>query len=183
VSAEVEALARVVCPCTVSTPVAVRLVAEALARVVCPVALMVVVKKLTAVSPVVDACVRSEVEAKRLEVNVLRNRRVDDPREKVVSEDGVMFPAIWRRSVGEVTPIPIFPLEAIVKNEDPEEEATFTMLEVSPAVPLIENLEDGVVDPIPTLPLAKTVKSEVPVEDATLNGLRLEVLVACTLKI
>ena len=86
----VEALARLVCPCTVSTPEAVRLVVEALASVVCPVALIVVVKKLRDVSPVVEACVRSEVEAKMLEVKVFKKRSVDDPREKVESTDGVM---------------------------------------------------------------------------------------------
>ena len=139
VSAVAEAVERLVCPCTVSTPDAVRLVVEALASVVCPVALMVVVKKLTDVSPVVEACVRSEVEAKILEVKVFKNRSVEDPREKEASVDGVMLPATCSLSVGDETPIPM-------------------------------------------LPFARIEKSEAPDDDATLNGLRLEVLVACTLK-
>ena len=99
-----------------------------------------------------------------------------------MSADGVVFPAIWRRSVGEVTPIPILPLEPILNQFVPEEEATVKILEVSPAVPEIASLEDGVDDPIPILPLASIEKKEEPEEEATLNGLRLEVLVAWTLK-
>ena len=75
-------------------PDTVRDVADAVERVDWPVAERVVVKRLSEVSPVVDAFVRTDVEAKILEVKVLRKRRVEEPREKVVSTDGVVLPAI-----------------------------------------------------------------------------------------
>jgi hypothetical protein len=52
-----EALARVVCPVTKRLPEADTFVAEALASVLCPVAESVEVKRLVAVTPVVEALV------------------------------------------------------------------------------------------------------------------------------
>ena len=112
----------VVCPDTV------RADDDALARVVCPVATRVLVKILRAVSPVVDALVSTDVEAKILDVKVFKNLRVEDPREKVVSIDGVVLPAIVRRSVGVDDPIPTFPLARIVKSDVPVEDATLNGL-------------------------------------------------------
>jgi hypothetical protein len=45
-------------------PVVVRPVVDAVASVVCPVALIVLVKKLVEVSPVVEALVKTDEEAK-----------------------------------------------------------------------------------------------------------------------
>jgi hypothetical protein len=106
-----------------------------------------------------------------LEVKVLRKRRVEDPSEKEASVEGVMFPATWRRSVGAVTPIPIRPLEPMLKKLVPEEDATVKRLERDPAVPEIARRDEGVDDPTPMLPFCRIVKSCVPVEDATENGL------------
>jgi hypothetical protein len=79
-------------PLVITADAAKRLVVEAVvAKKLVVVAL--VAKKLAAVNPVVEAFVSTEVEAKMLEVKTLRNRREDDPREKVASEDGVMLPA------------------------------------------------------------------------------------------
>ena len=139
-----DAFPRYVCPDTV------RAVADAVVRVVCPVALIVEVKKLVAVSPVVDALVSTEVEAKMLEVKVLRNRRVEEPREKEASAEGVVLPAIWSLSVGAATPIPIFPLASILKSEVPVEDAIATRSEVE--VPVTEKSAEGVEEPIPKLP-------------------------------
>ena len=78
--------------------------------------------------PVEDAFVMTDEEAKIFWVKRLRNLRVDEPRENVSVTEGVMLPAIWRRSVGVVTPIPTFPLAKIVKSEAPVEEATLNGL-------------------------------------------------------
>ena len=112
IPAEDEALARLVCPCTVKIPDAVTLVVEALARVVWPVTvsweivvvasvevpvttkvlvvvllvavrlviLARVVKKFVAVSPVVEALVRTDDDAKIFWVKVLRKRNALVPR-------------------------------------------------------------------------------------------------------
>ena len=149
----VDALESTVCPDTV------RAVADAVVRVVCPVALIVEVKKLVAVSPVVDTLVSTEVEAKMLEVKVLRNRRVEEPREKDTSVEGVVLPAIWSLSVGEVTPIPTLPFWMMEKREVPVEDATLNGL--TPALPctLKVTVEDVALTPR-TDPLSISV--EVP---------------------
>ena len=59
-----------------------------------------------------------------LEVKVFKNLRVEEPREKVLSCDGVVLPAMTSLSVGVVDPIPMFPLAKMVKREAPDEEAT-----------------------------------------------------------
>ena len=87
-------------------------------------------KKLVEVSPVVEALVMTDDEAKRLEVNVLRKRSVDDPRENEASTDGVVLPAMTRRSVGTATPTPMFPLPKIEKRDAPVGEATANGLAV-----------------------------------------------------
>lgn len=70
-----------------------------------------------------------------------------------------------------MTPTPIRPLEPMLKNDAPEEEATLKRLSRLPAVPCIASFADGVVEPIPILPFCRIVKSCVPVDDATENGL------------
>lgn len=78
--------------------------------------------------------------------------------------------------------MPTRPLEVTLNQVVPDDEATLKISLTDPAVPLIASLDEGVEDPTPMFPLAKIEKKEDPEEDATLNGLRLEVLVACTLK-
>lgn len=117
------------------------------------------VKKLVAVSPVVEAWVMTEEEAKRLEVKVLRKRREEDPREKVSVIDGVVLPAMTSLSVGVVVPIPTFPFASIEKSEAPVEEETLNGL--TPAAPwtLKDTVEDVALIPA-TVPLSRRV--EVP---------------------
>ena len=112
---------------------------------------------LEAVRPVVEALVITEEEAKRLCVNVLRKRSVEDPRENVLVTDGVVLPAIWRRSVGIATPTPTLPLPRILKSCAPDEEATANGLAV-PAIPRTESVAIGVEDPIPSLSLVASKK-------------------------
>lgn len=175
VKAVEDPVARLDCPTTVRTPEAERLVVEALARVVCPVTVravadavakvdcpvttnapvvvLLVMRALLKVAKVAKrldevALVNTEEEAKMLEVKVLRKRSVEEPREKVVSADGVMLPATWRRSVGAATPIPTLPLAKILKTDTPEEEATLKVGRVSPALPT--RLTSDEVDVVPT---------------------------------
>ena len=111
--------------------------------------------------PVEDAFVMTDEEAKIFWVKRLRNLRVDEPRENVSVTEGVMLPAIWRRSVGVVTPIPTFPLAKIVKSEAPVEEATLNGLspvEVALCT-LSVKLEDVALIPS-TVPLS--IRVEVP---------------------
>ena len=114
------------------------------------------VKKLVAVSPVVEAWVMTEEEAKRLEVKVLRKRREEDPREKVSVIDGVVLPAMTSLSVGVVVPIPTFPFASIEKSEAPVEEETLNGL--TPAAPwtLKDTVEDVALIPA-TVPLSRRV--------------------------
>ena len=72
----------------------------------------------------------TEVEAKRLEVKVLRNRSVEEPRENAASAEGVVLPAMTSLSVGVEEPIPTLPEAKIVKSEAPVEEATVNGLTV-----------------------------------------------------
>lgn len=114
--------------------------------------------------------VMTDEVAKMFCVKVFRNLRVEDPSEKDASTDGVVLPAICRRSVGLTTPTPILPFEETLNQFEPEDEATVKILPVSPAVPLTANLDEGVDDPTPTFPFWRIVKSCVPVDDATENG-------------
>ena len=113
------------------------------------------------VSPVEDALVTTELEAKILDVKVFRNRSVEEPREKVVSTEGVVFPAICRRSVGVATPIPMFPLERTVKSETPVEDATLNGLRGVPVEDCTLRAKDDEVALMPaTVPLSSS--EEVP---------------------
>ena len=108
-----EAVVKYDCPATVNPPVV-----DAFVNLPC------VAKRV----PVVVLLVKREEVAKIFCVKRLRKRRVEDPREKVSVTEGVVLPAIWRRSVGVVTPIPTFPLAKIVKSDTPVEEATLNGL-------------------------------------------------------
>ena len=111
---------------------------------------------------------------------MLRKRREEEPSDQVASADGVVFPAIWSLSIVERAPIPTRPLDEMLNQLTPDDEATAKILEVLPPVPVNESKEDGVEDPIPTFPLERMVKTDVPDDDATLNGL--VAAFACTLK-
>ena len=100
----------------------------------------------------------TEVEAKMFEVKVFKNLRVEDPSDQVVSTDGVVLPAIWRRSVGVVTPSPKLPLARRLKKIALEDEAKVTMDVVAPATPSTVRLAVGVDDPIPSLSLILSKK-------------------------
>jgi hypothetical protein len=79
-----------------------------------------------------------------------------------------------------VEEMPILPLDEMLNQLVPDEDATVKIFEVSPAVPLIASLDDGADDPIPMFPFWRIVKSCVPVDDATENGLT--PALPCTLK-
>ena len=78
--------------------------------------------------------------------------------------------------------MPTLPLDEILNQLVPDEDATVKRLSVSPATPPIVRLDDGVEDPIPMFPLASTLKILVPVEDATLKASFVPA-VPCTLKV
>ena len=116
-------------------------------------------KRLLVVNPVDDPCVKSDVEAKVLVAKTFRKRRDEDPREKLSVIDGVMLPAIWRRSVGALTPIPTLPLARTLKSDEPEEDATLNGL--TPADPCTLSVKSDDVAFTPrTEPLS--IKVEVP---------------------
>jgi hypothetical protein len=75
----------------------------------------------------------------------------------VASTDGVVLPAICRRSVGVVTPTPTLPFPKIVKSWEPEDDATANGLAV-PATPRTERVAIGVEDPIPKRSFAASKK-------------------------
>ena len=99
----------------------------------------------------------TEEDAKMFCVKVLRKRSVEDPRENVPVTDGVVLPAITRRSDGVVEPIPTLPLERIEKYEAPDEEATLNglRLEVEDGCTLKLKVEDVALIPA-TVPLSKS---------------------------
>ena len=119
------------------------------------VSLPFVAKRFVAVIPVVEAWVRTDVDAKMFCVKVLRNLRVEDPRENVPVTDGVVLPAITRRSVGVVEPRPRLPLPKRVRSCVPEEEATANGF--TPGLPCTLKLKVEDVALIPaTVPLSKS---------------------------
>ena len=90
---------------------------------------------------------------------MLRNRSVEEPREKETSVDGVVLPAIWSLSVGEETPIPTLPFWMIERSDVPVEDATLNGL--TPAFPCTLKVTVDEVALIPvTAPSSKRV--EVP---------------------
>lgn len=93
-------------------------------------------------------------------VKRLRNLSVEDPREYVVSVEGVILPAIWSLSVGVVTPpIPTLPLERIVKNDSPDEDATLNGLRTvdDELCTLNANVDDVALTPA-TVPLSRRLE-------------------------
>ena len=119
---------------------------------------------LVAVSPVVEALVMTPEVAKILEVKVLRNLSDEEPSEKVTSADGVVLPAIWRRSVGAETPIPTLPFARTLKNVVPDDDATANGLSV--VDPCTRNAVVAEVAFTPdTVPLSRNTPVVSPVED------------------
>ena len=104
----------------------------------------------------------TEEDAKMFCVKVLRKRSVEDPRENVPVTDGVVLPAITRRSVGVVEPMPMLPLARIEKYEAPDEEATLNglRLEVEDGCTLKLKVEEVALIPA-TVPLS--IKVEVAI--------------------
>ena len=90
----------------------------------------------------------SEVDAKRLEAKAFKNLRVEEPKEKVASIDGVVFPPITSLSVGVEEAIPIRPSALILKKDTAEDDATLKIGFVSPALPMIETRDEAEVVPI-----------------------------------
>ena len=72
-----------------------------------------------------------------------------------------MLPAIWKRSVGAVTPTPMFPLASMVKRDCPVEDATLNGLRIveEELCTLRAKLEEDALTPR-TTPLS--IKVEVP---------------------
>jgi hypothetical protein len=110
-------------------------------------------------TPVVVELVTTEEVAKIFCAKRFRNLSVEDPSEPPRSEEGVMFPAICSLSVGEVTPIPMFPLDRILNTEAFDDEATLKMSFV-PAIPLTLN---EIVDDVALIPATVPLSSKVDV--------------------
>ena len=91
---------------------------------------------------------------------MLRKRRDEEPSEKVSVTDGVVFPAIWRRSiVVGLRPTPTVPLARTVRRDAPEEDATLSGLMPGFPCTLRLNDEDEALTPS-TVPLS--IRVEVP---------------------
>jgi hypothetical protein len=101
-----------------------------------------------------------------------KSERSDVPVEDAIV-NGLTPPVPVRENVeaGVDEPIPILPLEPILKNRVPVEEATANKLSVSPATPVMARAAEGVDEPIPMFPLDKIVNNCEPDDEATENGL------------
>jgi hypothetical protein len=91
----------------------------------------------------------------------LRNLRVEEPREKVTSTDGVVLPAIWSLSVAVRVPSPTLPLAKTERIEAFDEEATLRIGRVSPAFPTIATRDE-----VEVVPIASAVSHPEPINIA-----------------
>ena len=141
-------------------------------------------KRLVAVSPVVEALVITADVANTFCAKVLRKRSVDDPSDPPRSVDGVMLPATWRRSVGAATPTPTLPEASTWKKVAPDDEETVRGLRV--VVPCTRNAAVAEVAFTPdTMPLSRSVP--IPIADGdvqrVMNPLAPPVRVAVMLRV